>query len=508
VGLSLPIYLTRDLNATLQEQIYRQVRDGILTGNLRPGLKLPSSRDMANELSVSRNTVALAFDWLASEGYVESRVGAGTFVAGYLPEAALDAKAGAPPLPPRAASGRAASGRAASGQAAPGRRAPVTFTGRMPASVGRDRPRLAYDFWYGRLDRREFPVGTWRRLILENLSRAGANLSDYGHPAGDPELRAAIASHLGATRGITAGPEQILITAGAQDGLSLLCRILVGNGSRVVVEDPCYDSAALLFQSHGACLQPVPIDSEGLMTACLPPGEDIALAYVTPSHQFPTGVTLPLDRRLALLAWAAATGAYVVEDDYDSDFRYDGPPLTALSGLDRDHRVIYLGSFSKSIGAGLRLGYLVLPPELVGPAIAAKSLASYGQPWLDQAVVADFLNTGGHRQHLRRMLKTYRVRRDLLVQSLAAAFGPDIRLTGADAGMHLMWHLPDHLPNAETVAAAAARLDVGVYPLPVIGARSFGRTEVSERGLILGYSSLSPKEISTGIGLLAKALAK
>jgi len=503
VGLSLPLYLTRDLNATLQEQIYRQVRDGILTGNLRPGLKLPSSRDMANELSVSRNTVALAFDWLASEGYVESRVGAGTFVAGYLPEAALDAKAGAPPLPPRAESGRAASG-----QAAPGRRAPVTFTGRMPASVGRDRPRLAYDFWYGRLDRREFPVGTWRRLILENLSRAGANLSDYGHPAGDPELRAAIASHLGATRGITAGPEQILITAGAQDGLSLLCRILVGNGSRVVVEDPCYDSAALLFQSHGASLQPVTIDSEGLMTACLPPGEDIALAYVTPSHQFPTGVTLPLDRRLALLAWAAATGAYVVEDDYDSDFRYDGPPLTALSGLDRDHRVIYLGSFSKSIGAGLRLGYLVLPPELVGPAIAAKSLASYGQPWLDQAVVADFLNTGGHRQHLRRMLKTYRVRRDLLVQSLAAAFGPDIRLTGADAGMHLMWHLPDHLPNAETVAAAAARLDVGVYPLPVIGARSFGRTEVSERGLILGYSSLSPKEISTGIGLLAKALAK
>jgi GntR family transcriptional regulator/MocR family aminotransferase len=492
MGLSLPIALARDVNATLQEQIYRQVRDGILAGSLGPGLKLPSSRDMANELAVSRNTVALAFDWLASEGYVESRVGAGTFVAGYLPEAALDARTRIQP---------------SSLQSASGHRAPVTFTGRMPASVGRDRPRLAYDFWYGRLDRREFPITIWRRLILENLSRAGANLSDYGHPAGDPELRAAIASHLGATRGMQADPEQIVITAGAQDGLSLLCRILVGNGARVVVEDPCYDSAALLFQSHGASLLAVPVDSDGLITALLPARQEIALAYVTPSHQFPTGVTLPLDRRLALLAWAAVTGAYVVEDDYDSDFRYDSPPLTALSGLDRDHRVIYLGSFSKSIGAGLRLGYLVLPPELVGPAIAAKSLASYGQPWLDQAVVADFLNTGAHRQHLRRMLKTYRVRRDLLVNALTNMFGPDIRLTGADAGMHMMWHLPDHLPDAETVAAAAARFDVGVYPLQVIGARSFGGTKDAERRLILGYSSLSPKEITTGVGLLRKAVA-
>jgi GntR family transcriptional regulator/MocR family aminotransferase len=174
--------------------------------------------------------------------------------------------------------------------------------------------------------------------------------------------------------------------------------------------------------------------------------------------------------------------------------------------LDREQRVIYLGSFSKSIGAGLRLGYLVLPPELVGPAIAAKSLASYGQPWLDQAVVADFLSTGAHRQHLRRMLKTYRVRRDVLVRALHGAFGPEIRLTGTDAGMHMMWHLPAHLPGAEAVAAAAARMDVGVYPLPVIGARIFQASEAAARGLILGYSSLSPREIVTGVELLARAV--
>lgn len=489
MGLRMPLALSRDLDTTLQEQIYRQVRDGILAGSLRPGLKLPSSRDLANELGVSRNTAALAFDWLASEGYVECRTGAGTFVAGYLPERALNVPL---PLP-------------LSGPSSARPRAPVTFTGRMPASVGRDRPRPAYDFWYGRLDPREFPIAAWRRLIVENIAKAGPHLSDYGHPAGDPDLRNAIASHLGAARGIVTGADRIVITAGAQDGLTLLCRILVRQGSKIVVEDPCYESAAVLFSSYGAALTPVAVDGDGIVTDILPE-TDTALAYVTPSHQFPTGATLPIDRRLALLEWAGNVGAYIVEDDYDSDFRYDGPPLTALSGLDRDHRVIYLGSFSKSLGAGLRLGYLVLPPELVAPAIAAKTLASYGQPWLDQAVVADFLTTGAHRQHLRRMLKSYRARRDTLVACLQDAFGPRIKLSGSDAGMHMMWTLPDSMPDVMTVAAAAARYDVGIYPLPVIGAQSFSKTMAADRGLILGYSSLSPKEIVTGIGLLAKAI--
>ncbi len=182
--------------------------------------------------------------------------------------------------------------------------------------------------------------------------------------------------------------------------------------------------------------------------------------------------------------------------------------MTALSGLDRDYRVIYLGSFSKSLGAGLRLGYVVLPPELIGPAIAAKSLASYGQSWLDQAVTADFFKTGAHRQHLRRMLKTYRIRRDLLVKSLQDAFGMAVQLTGSDAGMHLMWTLPENLPDADTIAAAAARHDVGIYPLPAIGGRSFCQSKFAGRQLILGYSSLSSKEIVTGIERLAQAVAR
>ena len=493
MGLSLPITLTRDAGATLQEQIYRQIRDGILVGNLRPGLKLPSSRDMAGELGVSRNTVALAFDWLASEGYVECRVGAGTFVAGYLPESKINAPLNAGHAPARAAP---------SG----GYRAPVAFTGRMPAAVVGDRRKLTYDFWYGRLDWREFPVAIWRRLINENFARAGANMSNYGHPAGDPDLRIAIASQLGATRGIHTDADRIIITSGAQDGLNLLCRLLVAPGCKVVVEDPGYEAAALLFESYGAVLRPVPVDGDGMVTESLPDGQNIVLAYVTPSHQFPTGATLPIDRRLALLAWAKDTGAYIVEDDYDSDFRYDGPPLTALSGLDRDDCVIYLGSFSKSLGAGLRLGYVVLPPQLVEPAVAAKTLASYGQSWLDQAVVADFLKTGAHRQHLRKMLTTYRVRRDSLVRSLRSAFGADVRLAGFDAGMHLMWSLPDRVPDASTLAAAAARAGVGIYPMDMVGGRGFSDSGLYRRELILGYSSLNPREIEAGIERLRKVI--
>ncbi len=495
MGLSIPIALKREMNVTLQEQIYRQVRDGILAGKLRPGLKLPSSRDMAKDLAVSRNTVALAFDWLAAEGHVECRVGAGTFVAGYLPEKEVEVS----PPPENAISNGQSDRRVA--------RARVIFAGRMPAAVGRDRQKLTYDFWYGRLDRREFPVAIWRRLILENFARAGANMSDYGHPAGDPALREAISSHLGATRGIHAEAGRIVITAGAQDGLNLLCRILITQRSRVVVEDPGYEAASLLFESYGAVLDPVAIDAEGLVTDDLPDEPGVALAYVTPSHQFPTGVTMPIERRLSLLAWAKANGAYIVEDDYDSDFRYDGPPLTALSGLDRDFCVIYLGSFSKSLGAGLRLGYVVLPPELVAPAIAAKSLASYGQAWLDQAVVADFFSTGAHTQHLRRMLKTYRLRRDLLVKSLQDAFGTTIELSGSDAGMHLMWTLPASFPNASVVAAAAARYDVGVYPLAAIGGRRFREDSCSDRQLILGYSGLSLSEIVAGISRLTASVS-
>ena len=479
-------------DGTLQERLYRQVRDGILSGRLPPGLKLPSTRDLAQQLSVARNTVTLAFEWLASEGYLTTRKGAGTFVADLLPEAALEAP-------------RAPGAPLNSGVEGPRRTPPIIVTSGMPAAVGRERTRSSIDFWYGRLDRREFPATTWRRLLLENLSRAGPNLVEYGHPAGHPELRAAIASHLAATRGIPASPDRIVITAGAQDGFNVIARMLIAPGTSVLVEDPCYGAAASVFDSYGASLIPVPVDADGLTTDSLA-GRAGALVYVTPSHQFPTGATMPLARRRELLRWASAAGAYVVEDDYDSDFRYDGPPLTALAGVDRDRRVIYVGSFSKSIGAGLRLGYLVLPPELVEPALVVKSLGSYGQPWIDQIVVAEFLRSGGHRQHLRRLRQMYKTRRDALLGSLRSVVGEQLQVSGHEAGMHLFWTLPEWAPDPATLAARARELDVGIYTPQAVGVRTFGPPGEVDRALMLGYSALSAPEIVTGIQRVGQLL--
>jgi GntR family transcriptional regulator/MocR family aminotransferase len=337
---------------------------------------------------------------------------------------------------------------------------------------------------------------------MENLARSSNNLSRYDSPSGNLELRQAIAEHIGATRGIRATPEQVVITAGAQEGMNLICRLLVEPGVRVAVEDPCYGGAARIFRSYGAELVPVPVDKQGIDLAQL---ETVAaaFAYVTPSHQFPTGATLPLERRLRLLQWAQTIGSYVVEDDYDSDFRYDGPPLAALAGLDRNGCVLYMGTFSKSIGAGLRLGFLVIPQHLIDVMLTVKSLATYGHPWLDQIVLAEFIRGGGYRRHLRHIRQLYRRARDTLVHSLERHFGAQ-ELSGQDAGMHLMWTLPPEFAPPAKFAAAAATEGVGVYTLSAVGAIEF-ESRRHARGVVLGYSALSDNQIETGIRRMARA---
>ena len=468
---------------SLQEQIYSRIRDLVLTGRLAPGARLPSSRELATDLGVSRNTVLCAYDWLKNEDYLDTQNNAGVFVNRISPDQCI---ANQPSRGP------------ATGESSKTGAQRRSFDIPVPARVYSDWKRPAIDFWYGRMDRRNFPLNAWRRLIAENLSRADRNLSEYGPPNGCPELREAIARHLGLTRGIAVRAGRILITAGAQDGINIICRTLVQPGDPVVVENPCYGSAAMVLESFGAKLLPLGVDGQGLNTARL---ERVAasLAYVTPSHQFPTGATMPLERRLQLLAWAEKSSAYVIEDDYDSDFRYDSPPLTALGGLDRDGRVIYVGTFSKSIGAGVRVGYLVLPEELVEPAMAVKSLASYGQPWLDQIVIADFIESGGYRNHLRKLRQIYRHSRDALVSEITRQFGAGSKLFGQDAGMHLLWQLPAELGGAERLAAAAARLDVGLYTFTGVGAREFKGSTLARDSLVLGYSSLSPEEVTEGI---------
>ena len=488
--MSLPITLARAGEHTHQEQIYQHIRDGVLGGVYRTGCQLPSTRDLAASLRVSRNTVMLAYDWLTSEGYIETRRGAGTFVGKVVEEGvAVPADPGRSPT-----------------RADRRDRPAVVAPYRTPVLIGRAASRPQFDFWYGRPDPRQFPLKTWRRLIIENLARATNNFVEYGAQAGDLELRRAIADHLASARGFAARADRILITAGAQDGLNVISRLLVRPGTTVAVENPCYASAASLFESYGAKLSPIDVDEEGLKRDGLAAIAAATLLYTTPSHQFPTGAVLGLARRQAVLAWAEAANAYVIEDDYDSEVTYDRPPLAALAALDQHHRVIYLGSFSKTIGAGMRVGYLVLPDELFELAVAVKSLASYGQPWLDQVVLASLMREGGFRAHLRRIRTLYRSRRDTLVTALQRAFGEEVALSGHEAGLHLVWTLPPHLPDADEFSATARTVGVGLYTPARAGALEFGAGRARENRLGRGYAALTSAEIETAIRRVAATL--
>lgn len=490
--MAIPISLDRNLTISLQEQIYSQIRDLILTGRLAARSRLPSSRELARDLGVSRNTVLFAYEWLKNEDFLDVLNNAGVFVNRMIPDECVT-------------NGHVGPVSRAHARTATPHKPKLQFDMRAPARVYSDWSRPSIDFWYGRFDRRNFPLNAWRRLLNENLSRAGKNLSEYGAPNGCVELRQAIAAHLGLTRGISLTADRVVITAGAQDGLNMICRLLVRPGVPVVVENPCYGSAALVFESFGAKLHPVPVDSQGLDTRALA-NIRATLAYITPSHQFPTGAVIPLERRIQLLNWAEKVGAYVIEDDYDSDFRYDSPPLTALAGLDRDDRVIYVGSFSKSIGAGVRVGYVVLPEALIQPAMTVKSLASYGQPWLEQVVIADFMQSGGYRNHLRKLRQRYRESRDAVVAGLKRHFGTGVQLFGQDAGMHILWKLPESFGGAEAVAVAAAAQDVGLYTFKGVGALEFEGSYLARDSLVLGYSSLTAEEVTEGIRRVAMAV--
>jgi GntR family transcriptional regulator/MocR family aminotransferase len=363
----------------------------------------------------------------------------------------------------------------------------------------------AHDFWIGQVDPRLYPTKTWRDLLARMLRASAEQLCRYGDPQGLPQLREAIAAYVGAARGIATDASRVLITNGIQEGLNLLSHLLVRPGVEVAVEDPCYRGASGVFASHGARLRPVPVDAHGLDPAALP--QSAALAYVTPSHQYPMGAMLSLERRQALLAWGQKVGAYIVEDDYDSDFYYDEAPLPALKSEDRFDHVVYLGTFSKSLGAGLRLGYMVLPRQLAGPARAAKALLNNCQPWLEQAALAAFLAEGDHAHHLRRLRRTCAARRDHLQAAIVHQL-PGTRIEGAHSGMHLAAYLPAHLPDAARIEQAARLAGIGVYGVESANAQLFDarRARSLDRCLLFGYARLSETEISEAILGLRRAI--
>jgi GntR family transcriptional regulator / MocR family aminotransferase len=487
--IQLPVTVDGSKAETLQAQIFEQIRQMILEGRLGSGGALPTTRELSHQIGVSRNTAVLAYDRLVAEGYAETRPYVGTFVARDIPDTTFLMETSAAP---------AGAGNPAGDDEA---HEPCSRALRAHQLIDVERRRCLANFWVGRPDARSFPLKAWSRHIRNRLMGAAGALTSYGDAAGLPELRRAIAAHLGPARGIIVEPDQIIVVGGCQEGFNLVARLLAAPGSVAVVEAPCYQGAAYVFQSFGAALHPVPVDEEGLDTSKLPKTRG-AIAYVTPSHQYPTGVTMSLQRRIELLAWASEHDAYIIEDDYDSDFRFVGAPLTALKGLDRNERVIYVGTFSKCMGPGLRLGYLVLPRRLVERARALKTLMNNGQGWLEQAAMADFMSSGEFGRHLRRIRQLYRERRDALIAALTRNFGA-CEILGEQAGMHLVWRLPRHFPCAAEIERRALAAGVGVCSLASAAALHFEGVDAGDHDLIFGFVALTEREIELGIARLA-----
>lgn len=492
--MQLTIRLDPDLDHPLQSQLFEQIRDMIIKGTLKASDPIPATRELSKQLQISRNTVVLAYERLMSEGYIETQRSVGTFVSNALPEHGLyldDAKQ------------KRGEANDKTGQRLPLRRT-LAFNGQAPTIINPHRDRIEIDFWAGRPDPRSFPLKDWRRIINRKLLQAGYELAGYQDPQGNLALRQAIADYLGPARGISASPDQVFIIGGIQDGLNLLSHLLACEGCPVVLENPCYQGAASVFRSRKAEIHPIPVDDRGMMVERLP---DLSrsIVYVTPSHQYPIGYTLSLERRVRLLEWAHETHSYVIEDDYDSDFRYVGAPLTALKGLDKLGSVIYLGTFSKCMGAALRLGFMVIPRELIEPARNLKTLMNCGQPWLEQVSMADFMTSGAFDHHLRRIRKLYLSRRDHLISLIRKRF-KDAQFSGLKGGMHLAWKLPADWPTADAVCERALDLGVGVYSANTGAATLLTDSEDAQRYLVLGYCALSEAEIADGIERLATLL--
>ena len=465
----------------LQQSLYQALRDGIVAGQLRSGDRLPSTRALAQGLGLARNTALAAIERLQTEGYTQSRRGAGTFVAANLPERFLQSS------PTRGYTHAAA---------------PPRLSLRSRSWLGTDEPprrRSAGAFVPGMPDLRGFPFRDWWRLLAKHQRQAPWQRFDYGRDGGLPELKAAIAAHLRLARSVRCAPEQVLITAGTQQSLDLCCRLLADPGDRFAIEEPGYLGARAAAQANGLRLQPVPVDGEGLRTARLP-RQPPRLIYVTPSHQYPLGAVMSLPRRQALLAYAQTQRCFVLEDDYDAEFRFAGPPLAALQGLDREGRVLYLGTFSKVIFPALQLAYLVLPEALVEPFQRSQERLHGMGNATTQAALAEFLSSGRFASHIRRMRLQYGERNALLQDLLKDALPPGWELRGGESGQHCALLAP---PGIDDLALAAQGETLGLT-LRAISPCCLGRERHS--GFLLGYAAADERELRRGVRQLLPLL--
>lgn len=459
------IELDRNSTLPLMRQLYRALRQQILTGVLAPGRRLPASRELAANLSVSRNVVLEAYDLLLAEGFLTARRGSGTYIA---------------------------AGATFSGQKRLSGSFPVS-----PVGMGYDCPPGIINFRAGTPDLSRFPTRLWLAMVREVLSMAPEKILAYGHPEGREELRRAICDYVVAQRQVVCRPEQIVITGGTTQAINIACHLLLGKRQEVVIEDPITRDIRLIISNHGGQMYPVAVDSEGMCTDQLPMKLEPAFVYVTPSHQFPIGGTMPIQRRVDLLRYAERTGAYLVEDDYDSEFRYDGPPLGSLHGLLPD-RVVYIGTFSKTLCPALRIGYLILPPPLIDLGRSRKWHSDLHNEVISQLALARFIEQGHYLRHLQRMRKHYRKRRQEMVKTLEELFGSATSILGSPAGLHLVARFPgrNFTPSFFSVMEG-----VGVRLYAVA---HHAVTPGSHRDqLLLGYGNLDTAKIRQGLTLLA-----
>jgi GntR family transcriptional regulator/MocR family aminotransferase len=481
----------RRSRAPLHRQIYEALKSGIREGKYRPGTRLPSTRALCADLGVSRNTVMSAYEQLLAEGYAISRERATTVVADVVAPRRADAAVAEPQAfaPPRLS---AWAERLTRDPSMP------------PAGSYTHRAGVRIDFRYGRPALDEFPLDIWRRLLAAHAKRPGRDSLGYATPAGHAPLREALAEYLNRARGLRCDAEQIVICNGSQQAIDLATRVLLDPGDAAVVEEPHYTGATVPIEAIGARLIRIATDAQGLDTSQLPASSSRArLAYVTPCHQFPSGVIMPLERRLALLDWAARTDVWIVEDDYVSEFRYEGSPLEALQALDRHGRVIYVGTFAKTLFPALRLAYLVLPRALVRPFIAAKWVADRFSTLLPQAALAEFIASGQFERYLRRAGLRNAARRRTLIHSLQQHFGDRIEIAGENTGVHLVvWFNHVRPQQLDALIARAASAGVGLYSVAPYYANPLPRA-----GLLFGYASLSEADIRAGVRKLASLVA-
>lgn len=483
------MYLELDENGPRYAQLTRALKQAILDGRVAPASRLPATRTLARDLDLSRNTVLAAYEQLAAEGFIEGRIGSGCYVAPFAPAAVAQQTA-----PLRTAPGKSARGKVR--LARRGERMRDLYDRKIP---GRQHRGLRYNLQYGVPMTNPQLASAWRRELNHAAAHAA---TDYPDPQGLVELREQICDYLKRRRGILAAPDDILIVSGTQQAFALAAEVLLDEGDRVVIEDPHYQGARQILQASGAEVLGCRVDADGLVTSDLPRQIKPRLAIVTPSHQFPTGAVLSLARRMDLLAWAERAGCWLIEDDYDGEFRYDARPLAALKSLDRGERVIYIGTFSKVLFPSLRLGYMVLPPGLRDAFIAAKWLADRGCPAIEQVALARLISSGAFERHLRAAAKTLKSRRTALLAALSKHAGSAVEVADSSAGMHVLAWLPGlrHSQATKLVERARER-GLGLYL-----AAPYCLQPLPRPALLLGYADLPPADLEAAMKLFGDCL--